>query len=85
MCYATMEAFASAKAILTVSDSGGLLDIVHDGETGLVVQPDPESLAAAIDRLANNRNLTIKMGNEAHALWVDMNVTWPTTIERLLG
>ena len=68
--YVTMEAFASAKAMLTVSDSGGLLDIVRDGDTGLVVQPDPESLAAAIDRLANNRNTTIEMGKEAHALWL---------------
>jgi len=83
--YATMEAFGSAKAVLTVSDSGGPLDIVRDGDTGLVVHPDPESLAAAIDRLADNRNTTIKMGKEAHALWLGMNVTWPTTIERLLG
>ena len=83
--YVTMEASASAKAMLTASDSGGLLDIVHDGDTGLVVQPEPESLAAAIDRLANNRNLTVKMGKEAHALWVGMNVTWTATIERLLA
>ena len=71
--------------MLTVSDSRGLLDIVRDGDTGLVVQPDPESLAAAIDQLANNRNTTVKMGKEAHALWLGMNVTWPRTIERLLG
>ncbi len=83
--YVTMEAFASAKAMLTVSDSGGLLELVRHGDTGLVVQPDPESLAAAIDQLANNRDTTVKMGKEAHALWVGMNVTWPATIERLLA
>jgi glycosyltransferase involved in cell wall biosynthesis len=71
--------------MLTVSDSGGLLDIVHDGDTGLVVQPDPESLAAAIDRLANSRNLTIEMGKEGRQRWSEMNVTWPATIERLLA
>ena len=60
--YVTMEAFASAKAMLTVSDSGGLLELVRHGDTGLVVQPDPESLAAAIDQLANNRDTTVKMG-----------------------
>jgi glycosyltransferase involved in cell wall biosynthesis len=83
--YVTMEAFSAAKAVLTVSDSGGLLDIVHDGDTGLIVQPDPESLAAAIDRLANNRNLTIEMGKEGRERWNEMNVTWPATIERLLA
>jgi glycosyltransferase involved in cell wall biosynthesis len=83
--YVTMEAFSAAKSVLTVSDSGGLLDIVHDGDTGLVVQPDPQSLAAAIDRLASNRNTTIEMGKEAQVLWSGMNVMWPATIERLLA
>jgi glycosyltransferase involved in cell wall biosynthesis len=83
--YVTMEAFSAAKAVLTASDSGGLLDIVHDGDTGLVVEPDPESLAAAIDRLANSRNLTIEMGMEGRERWNEMNVTWPATIERLLA
>jgi glycosyltransferase involved in cell wall biosynthesis len=83
--YVTMEAFSAAKAMLTANDSGGLLDIVHDGDTGLVVEPDPESLAAAIDRLANSRNLTIEMGMEGRERWNEMNVTWPATIERLLA
>ena len=83
--YVTMEAFSAAKAVLTTRDSGGLLDIVHDGNTGLVVQPAPESLAAAIDRLANNRNMTMEMGKEGRERWNELNVTWPATIERLLG
>ena len=83
--YVTMEAFSAAKAMLTVSDAGGVLDIVHDCDTGLVVQPDPESLAAAIDRLANNRNTTIDMGKESRGRWSGMNLTWAATIERLLA
>jgi len=83
--YVTMEAFSAAKTMLTVSDSGGLLDLVQDGDTGLVVQPDLESLAAAIDRLANNRTATIEMGKQGRLRWSGMNVTWPATIERLLG
>ena len=83
--YVTMEAFSAAKAMLTVSDAGGLLDIVHDGDTGLVVQPDPESLAAAIDRLASNRNTTMEVGKKSRVRWNNMNVTWAATIERLLA
>ncbi len=83
--YVTMEAFSAAKSVLTVGDSGGLLDIIHDGDTGLVVRPETESLAAAIDRLANNRNMTIEMGKEGRARWTGMNVTWSATIERLLA
>jgi len=83
--YVTMEAFSAAKAMLTVSDSGGLLDLVQDRDTGLVVQPEPESLGAAIDRLANNRNTTVDMGKAGRERWNGMNVTWPATIERLLA
>jgi glycosyltransferase involved in cell wall biosynthesis len=83
--YVTMEAFSAAKPMLTTSDSGGLLDIVRDGETGLVTSPEPQNLAKTIDRLATNRRTTVKMGKEAHALWIGMNITWPATIERLLG
>ena len=83
--YVTMEAFSAAKAVLTVSDSGGLLDVVRDGATGLVVQPEPESLGAAIDRLASNHHTTIGMGKEGRRRWSGMNVTWPATIERLLA
>ena len=34
------EAFLSAKPVITTTDAGGPLDVVHDGRTGLVVDPD---------------------------------------------
>jgi glycosyltransferase involved in cell wall biosynthesis len=83
--YVAIESFSSAKAMLTANDSGGLLEIVRDGDTGLIIRPDPQSLAPALARLASNRNTTIRMGKEGHSLWLGMNVTWPATIERLLG
>jgi glycosyltransferase involved in cell wall biosynthesis len=83
--YVAMEAFSSGKAMLTVKDSGGLLDMVRDGETGLVVDPVPQKLAEMMDRLATNRPATIRMGKEGQAVWAGMNVTWATTIARLLG
>ena len=48
--YVTMEAFQAGKPIITSTDSGGVLEIVHDGETGLVAAPRPESLGQAMDR-----------------------------------
>lgn len=35
---------------MIVTDVGGLREIVPDGEVGYVVQPDPESIAAAMER-----------------------------------
>ena len=40
------EAFLSGKPVITTSDAGGPLDVVHDRRTGLVVEPD----AAAVRR-----------------------------------
>ena len=42
------EAFLSEKPVITTTDAGGPLDVVHDGRTGLVVDPD----AAAVGRAA---------------------------------
>jgi glycosyltransferase involved in cell wall biosynthesis len=49
--YVTVEAMLSRKPVLTTSDAGGPLEFVTDGVTGLVAEPDPEALAAAVDRL----------------------------------
>ncbi len=46
--FVTVEAFASAKPVITVSDAGGPLEFVRDRENGRIVAPDAASLAAAI-------------------------------------
>jgi len=45
------------------SNLGGITDIVRDGETGLLVPPgDPGQLAAALQRLARDRDLSQRLG-----------------------
>ena len=83
--YVTMEAFHAGKAVLTVTDSGGLLEIVRDGETGFVVPPDPEALAEAMDRLFLDRAAAAALGAAGRALWLGKGIAWETTIERLLA
>jgi glycosyltransferase involved in cell wall biosynthesis len=83
--YVTMEAFSCSKPVLTVVDSGGLLEIVIDGSTGLVTTPDPSEIAEGFDRLASDRRNTKKMGAAAKRLLLDRRLTWPSTIERLLS
>lgn len=82
--YVTMEAFSAAKAVVTARDAGGLLQIVHDGETGIVAPPEPQAIAAALDRLAGDRDRTITMGRAAKELLESKDITWETTITRLL-
>ncbi|WP_108662509.1 glycosyltransferase family 4 protein [Acuticoccus kandeliae] len=48
--------------------SGGVADIVRDGETGLLVPPgDPEAFAAAIDLLLADPKRRVAMGHAARA------------------
>jgi len=56
------EAMALARPVVGTS-VGGLVDVVVDGETGLLVPPgDPEALAAAVARLLRDPALASAMG-----------------------
>jgi glycosyltransferase involved in cell wall biosynthesis len=85
LSYVAMEAFAAAKAVITTRDAGGLLEIVRDGETGLVAEPTAAGLAEAIDTLAGSPDRAKDMGTAARQVLADKKLTWPATIERLLS
>lgn len=57
-----IEAMASGKPVVAAAH-GGLLDVVEDGETGILVPPgDASSLADAIEKLASNKELRRQYG-----------------------
>lgn len=60
-----MEAMVMGKPVIAAR-SGGLSDIVVDGETGYLVPPgDPQALREAIQRLVGNPALRERMGSMA--------------------
>jgi len=63
--FVTLEAFRSAKAVLTATDSGGPAELVRHGENGLVAEPTPESMAAQIDALGRDRSHAERLGESA--------------------
>jgi glycosyltransferase involved in cell wall biosynthesis len=81
--YVTMEAFLAGKPVITASDSGGTLELVRDGETGLVADPEPRSLGDALRGLTAARAATL--GRAGKAAMEARAITWPATIERLLA
>jgi glycosyltransferase involved in cell wall biosynthesis len=83
--YVTMEAFQAAKPVITGTDSGGVLEIVQDGETGLVAAPRPETLGQAMARMIADRPRAARLGAAGRSLLAARNITWPKTLERLLG
>ena len=78
----TVEAFASRKAVLTCVDSGGPAELVRNGETGLVCDPTPEAMAAAIGRVVDDAALAERLGDAAAARVATL--TWPAAVKRLV-
>lgn len=80
--YVTVEAFLSKKPLLTTTDAGGPLEFVTDGENGLVAEPTPEAVAAAIDRMfALPETRLREMGEQGKARVQD--ISWDHVIDRL--
>jgi glycosyltransferase involved in cell wall biosynthesis len=83
--YPTLEAAHAKRASVTVSDAGGVLEFVVDGQCGLIAEPEPASLAAAFDRLYADRALARRLGEAAHGRIDDLGVSWDRVVERLLA
>lgn len=80
--YVTVEAFLSRKPVLTATDAGGPLEFVTEGETGVVAEPDPESVAEGIDRLFSLPESRLREMGEAGRARVE-DITWDHVIDRL--
>ena len=80
--FVTVEAFASAKGVITCRDSGGPAELVRDGENGYIVDPTPEAMARAMRSVVGDRTLAIRLG-EAGARDV-AGMTWSDAVSRLL-
>jgi glycosyltransferase involved in cell wall biosynthesis len=78
----TIEAFASAKAVITCRDSGGAAELVETGRSGIVCEATPASIAQALGELAADQPLAERMGAEASR--VAAGITWPRAIETLI-
>ncbi|MGH2933615.1 MAG: glycosyltransferase family 4 protein [Gaiellaceae bacterium] len=77
------EAFLSEKPVLTTTDAGGPLDVVHDRQTGLVVQPHPAELARACVWLRDHADEARAFGRAGNE--IARAVTWDSCIDRLLA
>ncbi|WP_250624174.1 glycosyltransferase family 4 protein [Pinirhizobacter soli] len=72
--YVTLEAFASGKAVVTCSDSGEAALIVREQNAGIVCDPDPTSLARALERIIDRADERRSMADRGKA-WVD-SLSW---------
>ena len=59
------ESFLSGKPVITATDAGGPLEVVHDGSTGRVVAPEPAEIAAAAVWLREHPDEAAALGRAA--------------------
>jgi glycosyltransferase involved in cell wall biosynthesis len=79
--YVTLEAFGSGKPVITCHDSGEPTRLVRDGVSGIVCAPDPEAIAAAIERLWRDPSRAAAMGRQGRD---DVRqITWEAVVHRL--
>jgi glycosyltransferase involved in cell wall biosynthesis len=83
--YVSLEAMLSSKPLVTCTDSGGPLEFVDPGATGLVAEPSPASMAEALDWLWENRTEAWRMGEAARERYANMRISWRTVVEGLVG
>ncbi len=81
--YVTLEGFAAHRPVVTLTDAGGPLEFVTDGETGLVTPPEPEAIAHAFDVLFSNRPKAKAMGEAGNEMLRATVPGWPEVVARL--
>ena len=83
--YITLEAMLSSKAVVTCEDSGGPLEFVLPGKTGLVTKPTPAALAEAMDQLWQDRTQAAKLGQAGRASYERLGLSWSEVVKKLLA
>jgi glycosyltransferase involved in cell wall biosynthesis len=79
--FVTAEAFASGKAVVTCSDSGGPAELVTNDVNGKVCAPRPEALAVALRELMDDAPAAERMGQAA--LEQVSRMTWSGAVRQL--
>ena len=80
--FVTVEAFASGKAVVTCSDSGGPAELVVNDVNGKVCAPRAEALALALRELLDDAAAAERLGQAG--LHRVSEMTWSRAVNQLL-
>jgi len=81
--YITLEAMSASRAVITTNDSGGPLEFIENVKTGLVVNPNPEDIAKAIDSFSRSASMAEIMGKAAKKHLDNMGISWNNVVKEL--
>src|SRR5882724_295527 len=83
--YVTLEGMLARKPVVVCSDSGGPLEFVRHEQNGLLVEPTPQALAQALDRVWDDRLTAKRWGIAGYELYRQMDISWTKVVESLVG
>jgi glycosyltransferase involved in cell wall biosynthesis len=83
--YVTLEGMLAQKPVVVARDGGGATEFVEHGREGLVVDPEPQAVADALDTLYDNRTKAQTMGLNAREKLAAMNLSWPNVVEKIVA
>jgi glycosyltransferase involved in cell wall biosynthesis len=79
----TVEAMAAGTPVVTVDDSGGPTELIRHGVDGLIADPTPEALGAALGSLLDDPPRARGMGDAARRRAA--RISWPAAVRTILG
>ena len=82
--YVTLEGMLSGKPVVVASDGGGATEFIEHDSEGLVVEPEPRAIAAALDSLYADRARARALGERGREKLTSMNLSWEHVVESLI-
>lgn len=76
-----IEGMAAGRPVIVCSDGGGLTELVEHEVTGLIVEPTPAAIAAAVDRLVGDPDLAAELGGNGRDRAAELS--WATAEREL--
>ena len=80
--FVTIEAFSSAKPVVTCTDSGGPAELVRHGKNGYVAEPNAQAVAVAIASVMKHEETARALG--AAAAGDASRITWAGAVSKLV-
>ena len=81
--YVTLEGMLSGKPVVVAADGGGATEFVEHEQEGLVVEPEPRAIAAAVDALYSDRARPRVMGERGLEKLPTMILSWDHAFQKL--
>lgn len=83
--YVTLEAMLSRKPVITCKDAGEPAEFVVNGQTGWIVDSEPEAIAEKLDHLYEHQAIAKEMGAAGYDRYNALNISWPNVVQKILG